>query len=294
MTQLYRLQLDSEAVELIEDMMIEAGALSVYINSDNNLPPVDPMKKMAPVYGEHIEAIFDSQPDLSVWARDDVHNLHCEPVEDCDWVSRSQQNLPSVDAGIFRIYGGHAQPALHAGRINIEMEAATAFGSGHHETTKSCLLLLERVLRQLQPNSRHQSYLDLGCGTGVLAIALSKATKATVIASDVDPVATRITMENAQKNHVQTSIETVTAAGVNHRAIHDNGPYRLIMANIMANPLIALAPAFSKLVSINGDIILSGILNQQAQKVRATYVNQGFRFIHKITDGEWTSLHMKR
>lgn len=294
MTRLYRLQLDSDAVEIIEDMMIEAGALSVYIDSDDNLPPIDPMKKMAPVYGDHIEAIFDFQPDLSLWARDDVHNLHCEPIEDCDWVSRSQQNLPSVDAGIFRVYGAHAQPSLRQGRINIEMEAATAFGSGHHETTKSCLLLLERVLRQLGPDARRHSYLDLGCGTGVLAIALAKATKASVIASDVDPDATRITLENAKKNRVQTKIETVTAAGVHHRAIHDNGPYRLIMANIMANPLVALAPVFSKLTEINGDIILSGILNRQAQKVRATYMNQGFRFIHKITDGEWTSLHMKR
>jgi ribosomal protein L11 methyltransferase len=207
-----------------------------------------------------------------------------------NWVERSLEGLPPVTAGGFYVYGSHTGGKPPPGTTPLHIEAAQAFGTGHHETTTGCLEMIDRVLRF--GSLRYP--LDIGTGTGVLAIAIARRLRRKVIASDIDPIATRTAEENARDNGVGGLVHAVTAIGLAHRDIRANAPYDLIVANILAGPLCALAPDIRRVAEPGAAIILSGILTTQAQRVIAAYGAQRIRFRSRLVRGDWTTLLLEK
>jgi len=243
------------------------------------------------------EATCDSEPDLDSFAElaratlgGDV-SFTLEPIDpDVNWVAKSLEGLAPVIAGGFYIYGSHETRPVPSGLTGIRIDAAEAFGTGHHETTTGCLEAIDRTLKRRKP----RALLDIGTGTGVLAIALAKRLHLPVIASDIDPVAVRTTADNARDNGVAKHIVAIEATGLEHRLIAGNAPYDLIVANILAGPLQHLAPGVGRIAQQGATIILSGILNTQAARVVAAYARQSVVLRQKIIKKEWTTLIMER
>jgi ribosomal protein L11 methyltransferase len=174
--------------------------------------------------------------------------------------------------------------------MGIEIEAALAFGTGHHGTTRGCLIYLDYVLRAKAP----KRMLDLGTGTGVLAIAAAKATKRRVLATDIDPMSVKVARENMRLNGVGNLVDTVCATGFSSPAFGDRAPFDLILANILANPLRAMSTDMTRHVTHKGMVILSGLLPHQAMSVIAAYRARGLVLRkHQIIEG-WSSLLMQR
>jgi ribosomal protein L11 methyltransferase len=243
------------------------------------------------------EATCDSEPDLDSFAElaratlgGDV-SFALESIDpEVNWVARSLEGLAPVVAGGFYIYGSHETAPVPAGLTGIRIDAAEAFGTGHHETTTGCLEAIDRTLKRRKP----RALLDIGTGTGVLAIALAKRLRMPVIASDIDPVAVKTTATNARDNGVAKNIVAIEATGLDHRIIAGNAPYDLIVANILAGPLQSLAPGVARIAQQGATVILSGILNTQASRVVAAYARQSVVLRQKIVKKEWTTLIMER
>jgi ribosomal protein L11 methyltransferase len=218
--------------------------------------------------------------------------VNVAPLPDQDWIGQSQEGLPPVRAGRFFVYGAHDAGALPAGLITIRIEAGLAFGTGHHETTALCLRALSEIHK-----SRHAEklrILDLGCGTGVLAIAAAKLWRMPVLATDIDPVAIEVARENAHANEVVPLVQAVTADGMTHPAIRTRGPFDLVCANILAGPLTKLAPDVSAALAPRGIAILSGLLRNQENLVLSFYRAQGLVFRRAFRDGPWSALVLER
>jgi ribosomal protein L11 methyltransferase len=213
-----------------------------------------------------------------------------ESLDDVDWVARSLEGLKPVRAGRFLVHGGHDRASLRIGDVAIEIEAGLAFGTGHHGTTAGCLELIMDVTRRERPRAA----LDLGTGSAVLAIALAKLCHIPVLATDIDPVAVDVARQNVRLNHAHAYVDTVTAAGFHHHIFAKWRPFGLIVANILARPLMSLAPEMARNVAPNGSLILSGILERQREAVIAAYVGQSFRHVRTIHREGWVALHLKR
>lgn len=212
-----------------------------------------------------------------------------EVLPDIDWVAKSLEGLKPVRAGRFFVHGAHDRDKLRDGDIGIEIEAGQAFGTGHHGTTAGCLEVLDDVVRAEQP----ENALDLGTGSAVLAIALAKLARIPVLATDIDPVATAVAAGNAQLNGVADLVECVTATGFDHPAFA-RGPFDLVVANILAGPLIELAPDMARHVKRGGSLVLSGILDRQEEAVLTAYVAAGFRHLRTLHREDWVTLHLQR
>lgn len=243
------------------------------------------------------EATCTSAPDIEAFneiARETLGGQVSFAVETIDptvnWVAKSLEGLQPVVAGGFYVHGSHEETPPPAGLTAIRIDAAQAFGTGHHETTTGCLEAIDRALKR----KRFRSMLDVGTGTGVLAIALAKRTHLPVLASDIDPIAVRTTVENARDNGVGRYVIAIEATGLEHRQIATGAPYDLIVANILAGPLVALAPAMRKVAGIGATVILSGILVRQASRVISAYAHQGIVLRHKLTKKEWATLVLER
>lgn len=213
-----------------------------------------------------------------------------EPVPDIDWVTRSLEGLKPVRAGRFFVHGAHDRRKRHSGELAIEIEAGLAFGTGHHGTTAGCLEMLEQVVRRERPRNA----LDLGTGSAVLAIAVAKLAHIPVLATDIDPVAIKVAAANARLNHVKALVETVTAWGFHHPIFAARGPFDLIVANILARPLMRLAPEMARHIALGGSIVLSGILDRQRDAVISAYVGQRFRHVRTLHREGWVTIHLKR
>jgi ribosomal protein L11 methyltransferase len=216
--------------------------------------------------------------------------VEAEIVPDIDWVARSLEGLKPVRAGRFFVHGSHDRHLRPAGGISIEIEAGLAFGSGHHGTTASCLELIEQVVRRRRPLNA----LDLGTGSGVLAIALARMAHIPVLATDIDPVATRVARDNVRLNGASSFVETATAPGFHHRIFAVRRPFGLIVANILARPLMRLAPSMARNVAPGGSLVLSGILDSQRDQVIAAYVAKRFRHVVTLHREGWATLHLER
>ena len=244
----------------------------------------------------YFEAACDSPPDLAAFVELARQTLGIE-VEfsvsridpEINWVARSLEGLAPVTAGGFYVYGSHETGPVPSGLTAIRIDAAQAFGTGHHETTTGCLEAINLLLKRRKP--RHM--IDVGTGTGVLAIALAKRTKTPVIASDIDPISVSTTIANAEQNGVGTLIVAVEATGLTHSTITQNGPYDLIVANILAGPLMALAPSVGKAAQKGASIVLSGILEHQARGVINAYARQGMTLTQTLQRKEWTTLMLE-
>jgi ribosomal protein L11 methyltransferase len=213
-----------------------------------------------------------------------------EAVPDIDWVTKSLEGLKPVRAGRFLVHGSHDRDKRRIGDIAIEIEAGLAFGTGHHGTTAGCLQVLSEVVRREHPGNA----LDLGTGSAVLAIALAKMAHIPVLATDIDPVATEVADENARINGVASYLDCVTAVGFHHPAFAAAGPFDLIVANILARPLMRLAADMARHLAPGGSLVLSGILDSQRNAVVAAYAGQRFRHVRTLHREGWVAIHLKR
>jgi len=213
-----------------------------------------------------------------------------ETLPDVDWVARSLEGLKPVRAGRFFVHGSHDRARRRSGDLAIEIEAGLAFGTGHHGTTAGCLEMLDLVVRREKPRNA----LDLGTGSAVLAIAVAKLAHIPVLATDIDPVAVRVAAANARLNHVKALVETVTAPGFHHPIFSRRAPFDLIVANILARPLMRLAPEMARHITLGGSLVLSGILDRQRDAVISAYVGQAFRHVRTLHREGWVTIHLKR
>ena len=195
-----------------------------------------------------------------------------------------------VSAGRFVVHGGHDRYRVAPNQLGIEIEAGLAFGTGHHATTRGCLLLLDEVLRSAQP----RRVLDLGTGTGVLAIAAAKTLRRQIFASDIDARSVIVARDNARLNRVGNLVEFVCATGFHAEGFAKHAPFDLVMANILANPLKALAGPMRSHLAHGGLAILSGLLRHQAAGVIAIYRAKGFVLLRRLDLDGWSSLLMSR
>ena len=207
-----------------------------------------------------------------------------------DWVAKSLEGLAPVRTGRFVVHGRHDRDAVRQNEFVVEIEAGQAFGTGHHGTTAACLGEIDRVARRRSILNA----LDLGTGSGVLAIAIAKAAKARVVASDIDPLAATIANENARMNGVGRLVTTISAAGLGRNAIRARGPFDLIVANILAGPLVALAASIRRSLAPGGTLILSGLLPEQRRRIVAAYRGQGLRLKRQTVLDAWLTLVFER
>jgi len=212
-------------------------------------------------------------------------------IEDRDWVAQVCRELTPVYAGRFVVFGGHDADKIPSNKIKLEIEAAMAFGTGHHGTTQGCLMSFDALLKSgLLPTD----VADIGTGTGVLAMAAAKVSGAAIIASDIDPVATQTAAANIVANGLRGRVRCVTSAGFRHPDLRARAPFDLVFANILAGPLKRLAPDMARHTDTGSVLILSGILNRQAPGVEAVYKGWGFNRVDRRVIGEWTTLTLKR
>jgi len=193
--------------------------------------------------------------------------IRVEALPETDWVIAGLQALKPVAAGRFVVHGSHDRANVPAGRTSIEIDAGQAFGTGHHATTAGCLAVLDRLMR----SRRFRNPLDIGAGSGVLAIAIAKTLRRPVLATDIDPIAVRVAAANAALNNVGRLVRLVAAPGMLHSLIRNRAPYDLVVANILAGPLCDLAPKLSALIAAGGILVLSGLLPHQRERVVAAY-----------------------
>jgi len=213
-----------------------------------------------------------------------------DTVEAKDWVKATLEELVPVRAGRFIVHGQHDRAKVPPNKLGIEIEAALAFGTGHHGTTRGCLLLLDHVLKACRP----RRVLDLGTGTGVLAIAAAKALHGGVLASDIDPLSVRVARENARLNGTGDLLDTFRATGFSAPQFAARGPFDLVLANILANPLRQMATPMARHLAPSARVILSGLLPPQAQGVIAAYRARGLILVRHIRIEGWSSLLMRR
>lgn len=243
-----------------------------------------------------VEAYYDDPPDpqaLEALLEDsslDLSQIKIVPLEDRNWVEESLKGLAPVSAGRFHIHGTHDRATCKPYSINVEIDAGVAFGTGHHATTTGCLLALGDIVREQRPTKA----LDVGCGTGVLSIAAARCLKIPILASDIDPVAVKVALNNARLNAAAPFITTLTATGTHHPAIRARAPFDLIFANILAGPLVAMAPDLAGLVSPTGRLVLSGLTTDQERWVIAAYRTTGLVVQKRHVINNWSTLVLTR
>ena len=216
--------------------------------------------------------------------------LTFDTVEAKDWVKASLEDLVPVPAGRFVIHGSHDRARVAPNKLGIEIEAALAFGTGHHGTTRGCLLLLDHVLK----SSRPERVLDLGTGTGVLAIAAAKALHRGVLASDIDAPSVRVARENAGLNRVGNQIRAIRATGFAAPDFARAGRFDLVLANILANPLRQLSGPMARHLAPGAQVILSGLLTHQASAVIAAYRARDLVPVRHLRIEGWSSLLLRK
>ncbi len=210
--------------------------------------------------------------------------------DDIDWLEHSYKQFPAFNVGSFFIYGSHYEGNIPEDQLPLQIDAATAFGSGEHGTTSGCLLAMEDLKTT---GVCPWNVLDMGTGSGILAIAAWKLWKTPILAVDNDPESIRVTERHLQANGVTQApgaVSTLVNEGFAGDAVQKKGPFELITANILAGPLMDMAQDLCAALDANGFAILSGILNEQAQKVRAAYEAQGLVFVKEYEIGEWSTL----
>jgi ribosomal protein L11 methyltransferase len=257
----------------------------------------------------NVEAHFAQAPDEAevrgcvgdVAGAETAAAVAFDRVEARDWIASSLAGLKPVVAWRFTVHGAHDRAGIAPNRIGVEIEAALAFGTGHHGTTRGCLLALDGILKRKAPTptlprkrGREMRVLDIGTGTGVLAIAAAKALRRPVLASDIDAEAVAIARANAQLNGAAPWVTCLHAAGLTDRRIHARAPFDLVLANILLPPLKRLAAPLARLLAPDARVILSGLLATQENAALAAYRAHGLRLERRIPLDEWVTLVLTR
>jgi ribosomal protein L11 methyltransferase len=223
-------------------------------------------------------------------AGDEVaRSIRFDTIEAKDWVKATLEDLVPVPAGRFTVHGRHDRVRVPPNKLGIEIEAALAFGTGHHGTTRGCLLLLDHLLKAYYP----RRVLDLGTGTGVLAIAAAKAMRRAVLASDIDAASVRVARDNARLNQTGDLVQVIRATGFSASQFAQHEPFDLVLANILANPLRQLAGPMARHLAPSALVILSGLLTPQAAGVIAAYRARGLLPLRHLKIGGWSSLLLR-
>lgn len=217
-----------------------------------------------------------------------LEKLEVVPVPAADWVKAVELRLPPLSVGRFVVHGSHARDDLPPGLVPVQIDAGLAFGSGEHATTSLCLAAIDRLARR-----RFRRVLDVGCGSGVLGIAAAKCWPAEIVAVDNDPIAVQVTAANAELNGVAGQVTALHAEGYAHSLVRRRRPYDLILANILADPLIELAPHLAAHLAPGGHAVLSGLLDRQADAVVAAHLAQRLRLVARHDQGPWTALVLR-
>ncbi|WP_296423662.1 50S ribosomal protein L11 methyltransferase [Yoonia sp.] len=266
--------------EAVEDLMPEPTGVGVFeIEDGSGLWEVASYFMERPDAGALavLSALYHAKP------------FNISEIPDQDWVSKVQRELAPVEAGRFFVYGSHDADKVPAGRVALLIEAAMAFGTGHHGTTLGCLRAFDALL---DGGFTSGKVADIGCGTAVLAMAAAHVLPDAVLASDIDPVAVEVAAANVAANGLTGRVNCVVAAGFDAPALAAAAPYDLIFANILKGPLIGLAPDMGRCVAAGGHVILSGILNEQADEVIGIYRDNGFNLVKNDSIVDWTTLTM--
>lgn len=234
-----------------------------------------------PTTGEEDESLMALLADYDLKVTRDT-------LADADWLAMALSGLPPVRAGRFFVYGMHDRGRLPASTVNLRIEAGAAFGTGHHGTTVGCLQAYDRLIKARKFNK----VLDVGAGTGLLAIAAARTGTKLAVGTDIDKPSVRIAKENAQVNRANARF--VHASGLGHRLVAENAPYDLVFANILARPLISLAQDIKRALVPGGTVILSGLLRTQERMVKAAYLSRGFKVKTRIHRDAWATLVLQR
>ncbi len=208
-------------------------------------------------------------------------------IPETDWVAKVKRELSPVEAGRFFVFGQHDSKKLPKDKVGLLIEASMAFGTGHHGTTKGCLLALDKLIAK---GKKIDDVIDIGCGTAVLAMAVAKVSSSRVIASDVDQVAVEVALANLKANKLENRITCFQAMGFEDTQIKSNAPFDLIFANILKPPLIDLAPCIRRYLKSSGHAIISGILDVQAKEIIKVYRQNKLEALDRIYIDEWVTL----
>lgn len=286
---LWRVDLDvSPELADAYEFALEAfcGAVTQYLDDDE--------------LAQRIEAYAEEEPDetalkaaiAAVAERSGVSApaVTITAVENKDWLAEYARNYPPLQIGRYFIYGSHFDGKLPAGKIALKVEAATAFGTGEHASTNGCLQALDRLSRRYN----FKRPLDMGCGSAILAMAIAKTWGASVVASDIDAQSVDVARYNAEVNGVGGSVLAVCANGYNSPSVTRNGPYDLIMANILARPLSAMAKDLAKNLKPGGFAVLAGFLDRDANWVFAAHRCHGLRLVERIKVNGWQTLVLRK
>ncbi|CRL10444.1 Ribosomal protein L11 methyltransferase [Phaeobacter italicus] len=223
--------------------------------------------------------MFDAQPFV------------ISELPETDWVAHVRRELAPVEAGRFFVYGSHDADKVPADRIPLLIEAAMAFGTGHHGTTLGCLKALDNLITD---GFVGHKVADIGCGTAVLAMAAARVWDGQILASDIDQVAVEVAEANLKANDMEGAVDCMEAAGFDAPALAEAAPFDLIFANILKGPLVALAPDVAAHLRDEGYAILSGLLNDQAEEVMTVYAQNGINLVERTSIGDWTTLLLQK
>ena len=277
---------DKQAAELmtvmLENMMPEPYGVGVFEIEDGS--------GLFEVGGYFLE-----QPDevalALIAATTDAKPFAVSELPDKDWVAEVRRELAPIRAGRFFLYGSHDADKVPLNCVPMLIEAAMAFGTGHHGTTQGCLTALDKLANA---GFMPKNVADIGCGTAVLAMGAAKIWDVPILASDIDEVATDTAIANLTCNDLAKHVQVVTCAGFDHPQLRKESPFDLILANILKGPLIELAPDMEKFCNYDGYVILSGILNEQADEVIKSYENHGFKKVDHLIISEWSTLTLQK
>jgi ribosomal protein L11 methyltransferase len=286
-TRLLRLVTDERTARRVADIMVET---------------FDPAETAAAAFENEatlaweVEVYFSDPPDedslrdlvAAAAGPEAAAAVTFESIAEKDWVRASLDGLGLVRAGRFAVHGSHDRDRVPRQAVGIEIEAALAFGTGHHGTTRGCLLMLDGILKRRRP----ASVLDVGTGTGVLAIAAARMLHRPVAAGDIDPVAVEAARGNALLNKAGRWVRPVVARGVDHPALAAGAPYDLVFANILARPLMRMAASIGAVVAPNADVVLSGLIPRDVPGVLAAYRAQGLHLVQRFEIEGWATLRL--
>lgn len=274
-----RAQAEAAAAAIDSDPLLEGATYSILEeDEDHDVWRIDAF----PTSAEEIDGL------VATLAKYPALKTVVEKLADADWLAMSLSGLPPVRAGRFFVYGAHDKGRAPVNAVNLRIEAGAAFGTGHHGTTVGCLYAYDSLLKA----QRFGRVLDVGAGTGVLAIAAARTGSARAVGTDIDRPSVRIARENAKLNRADARF--VHASGLGHRRVREAAPYDLVFANILAPPLVALAQDIKGALKPGGVAILSGLLRTQQRRVLAAYLSRGFRLQKRLHRDAWATLVLRR